>query len=609
MSDLVFSVKNIFSTDSKEGALGQQETEKFYIAPYQRGYKWASDNENAPVWLLMTDLLDAFYGNEKEYYLQYITVKKSQLNGTSVLEVIDGQQRLTTLTLLFAVLSSRFDNKELTISNNKLSYKVRPTVDKFFNAFIYNGVEELFKLEWNDFKRKYPEYDEQDIFFLFEAIKRINLELPEDKTLEKFESFVKDNVLIILNNIEKGNISSERIFSNLNTNKVELTSVELIKGLLLTKTAREKKNNDEAPQYREILETRAAIGRQWDEMANWAECREIKEFYFNQFVDPIEGILTLVALSYNYKIKQSKESQYPLFNFYQKLLNRNKVTASLLFAEVREFYNVLRDWKNNEIIYNLLGFLLFNGKTPLQFEDITSLIRQKTDDVEKELSTKVLELFPEDVTTLAYGDDNDVIQLMLLAISVFGNDQHFDFINFANNDWSLEHIFPQNPEKLSDTLGKSDLELIISLRKNKWKKKGVNYLLGKYQEKEDAKKKIEVLAKKLKQESCEVNSEEKEILYELIETKNLNQLGNMALLTGKVNTSVGNGMFDTKRFKIVKKVSDGEFVPKHTYDVFSKLLSENLNPNLTVWTDKDIEVHSQWLANKILEIKSELHYE
>ncbi|WP_319231103.1 DUF262 domain-containing protein [Draconibacterium orientale] len=609
MSDLVFAVKNIFSTDSKFGALGQQEVEKFYIAPYQRGYKWASDNENAPVWVLMTDLLDAFRGDEKEYFLQYITVKKNQLNGTSVLEVIDGQQRLTTLTLLFSVLASRKDNKEPAITDNKLSYKVRPIVDKFFRNFVYKEVKELFDMEWIDFTNEYPEYNEQDIFFLFEAIKRINLELSSDDILMKFETFVTENVKIILNNIDKGNISSERIFSNLNTNKVDLTGVELIKGLLLTKTAREVKHDNEIPHYKEILETRAAIGRQWDEMTNWAEGKRIKKFYFTQYSEPIEGILTLVALSHNYKEKQSKGSQYPLFNFYQRLLNRDHLTASDLFGEIREFYNVLRDWQTNKRLYNLLGFLFFNGRIDFKFEELSDLIRKKTNEVEKVLSTKVLELLPDDSSTLEYGVDNDAIQRVLLAISVFGNDQYFDYVNFAQNDWSLEHVFPQNPEKISDTLQHNDIKLIKSLKKENWKKEGARYLRSINFEKEDAETKIEQLFQKLKQETCEVDSIEKEIIYELIETTQLNKLGNMALLTGKVNTSVGNGMFDAKRFKIVKMVSKGEFVPKHTYDVFSKLLSEDFNPNLTVWTENDIEVHTKWIVNKVREIKSELSYE
>ena len=71
----------------------------------------------------------------------------------------------------------------------------------------------------------------------------------------------------------------------------------------------------------------------------------------------------------------------------------------------------------------------------------------------------------------------------------------------------------------------------------------------------------------------------------------------MALLTRADNSSNGNSMFDAKRKNIVKRISDGCFVPKHTYDVFSKLLSAKMNSDLTVWSEQDMIAHEEWIQH------------
>ena len=90
-SELICSVKDIFTT---------LRGEKYYEIPsYQRGYKWTRDNVNR-----LLDDINHFEQKEDSFYcLQHITIvnntdKKDRLN------VIDGQQRLTTLYILFTTV-------------------------------------------------------------------------------------------------------------------------------------------------------------------------------------------------------------------------------------------------------------------------------------------------------------------------------------------------------------------------------------------------------------------------------------------------------------------------------------------------------------------------
>ena len=129
---MIFTIKNIFNTANAEGVLAQNGATQYYIAPYQRGYKWGATNPNDAVCILMKDIIDASENSSSEYYLQFITTKVSEVNNQKVLEVIDGQQRLTTLTILLSVLAYRKQDNSLAASNNLLSYEVRPKVTEFF---------------------------------------------------------------------------------------------------------------------------------------------------------------------------------------------------------------------------------------------------------------------------------------------------------------------------------------------------------------------------------------------------------------------------------------------------------------------------------------------
>ena len=124
MGKLLYTVKEIFSSDSQDGCLGINEADGYYIAPYQRGYKWQSSEEwtaSDQVNTLLRDVYDAWKRNQDStYYLQFITVKRTLETGRRVLEVIDGQQRLTTLSILAAVLKNDFNLNDF--AGNSIDY-------------------------------------------------------------------------------------------------------------------------------------------------------------------------------------------------------------------------------------------------------------------------------------------------------------------------------------------------------------------------------------------------------------------------------------------------------------------------------------------------------
>ena len=82
----------------------QSEWLRFYVPAYQRGYRWSAEQ----VEQLIDDLIEFKTRKENNsqafYCLQPLVVKPVNQDGIESLEVIDGQQRLTTILIILQVL-------------------------------------------------------------------------------------------------------------------------------------------------------------------------------------------------------------------------------------------------------------------------------------------------------------------------------------------------------------------------------------------------------------------------------------------------------------------------------------------------------------------------
>ncbi|MGZ6553178.1 MAG: DUF262 domain-containing protein, partial [Bacteroidia bacterium] len=112
MGQLLYTVEEVF-----KNYLSLNGKNKFNIPEYQRGYKW-SENQ---VKQLLTDIKEFDSNGEEDlfYCLQNITLVANVDNNEPVFNIVDGQQRLTTLCLLLSYLG------EQQIALNKIKYSVR----------------------------------------------------------------------------------------------------------------------------------------------------------------------------------------------------------------------------------------------------------------------------------------------------------------------------------------------------------------------------------------------------------------------------------------------------------------------------------------------------
>ncbi len=147
---------------------------EFHIPGYQRPYAWTEEETN----LLFDDLFD-FFQNEKtdNYFLGSIVLIKDE--NQMYADVVDGQQRLTTLAILFSAMAYSFqDTEKQTVCKNYLQEKgnefegipakprlfLREFDQDFFSKYIQNlNLDELFKLDSENLKTEAQKHIQKNV--------------------------------------------------------------------------------------------------------------------------------------------------------------------------------------------------------------------------------------------------------------------------------------------------------------------------------------------------------------------------------------------------------------------------------------------------------------
>ncbi len=209
---------------------GQQH---FMIPLFQRTYSWNRKNCES----LWKDIVEVYEGRMEEQHFLGSIVTKSQdatPEGVSPFLVIDGQQRLTTLTLLLAAFRdfARSEAPQLADKIHRLyltnefasdvhGYKLLPTQAdrKVYRAIIDGTVEEDPKLPWSRTKEAY------DYFRDRVANTRVDEESIDLKKLEQVVVMGLEIVSITLDDSD----NEYRIFESLNATGAPLTQSDLLR--------------------------------------------------------------------------------------------------------------------------------------------------------------------------------------------------------------------------------------------------------------------------------------------------------------------------------------------------------------------------------------------
>uniref|UniRef100_UPI004047D86D DUF262 domain-containing protein n=2 Tax=Yoonia sp. TaxID=2212373 RepID=UPI004047D86D len=252
--------------EAAERTISQILTEqiRYEIPAYQRPYSWEKGN----VEQLLDDVWEAYEANDEEYFIgSLITIEREK--GRHY-EVVDGQQRLTTLNLIFSRLRDAVDEP----AKSELGRRVLPR-----NALT--GEEETPRLTLRQrdqgFFRKYvlsgeiiPDAVQKDIVKEQDAPKqRIveNLEAidaftarQDQKTLKLFANYLLSRVYVVFVTTASWQ-SAYRLFNVLNARGMALSNADLIKNMLFARLGGDAARSGELDEAWLELEEQIGIER------------------------------------------------------------------------------------------------------------------------------------------------------------------------------------------------------------------------------------------------------------------------------------------------------------------------------------------------------------
>ena len=291
----------------------------FNIPSYQRGYRW-SETE-------VVRLLDDIYQNgKKNYCLQPVVVRKKE----DQYELIDGQQRLTTLYLIYKYMKNVnpfFNEPAFT-----LSYQTRDQSEEFLKTLDMTKQD-----------------DNIDFWFIAKAYNTIKEWFEQDlqiRVMHIFE-YLKEDVKIIWYEVGESE-DAISLFTRLNIGKIPLTSAELVKAMFLSR--------DNAENMRR--EKQEEISLQWDGIERELHNESLWFFLTNsvkgEYQTRIDLVLDLIAG----KDESTREKYYTFFRFDEL---RKEVSLDDIWKKIYQTFLTLKGWYEDHDLYHRIGYLITSG--------------------------------------------------------------------------------------------------------------------------------------------------------------------------------------------------------------------------------------------------------
>lgn len=518
--------------------------EKYRIPKYQRGYRWTEDN----VKKLLEDIYEGrlykpgkddclnensayniFYSiafdMHKETFIfsipkcSYCIQPLVVMEAGGVYDVIDGQQRLTTIAIIRAALKrsletliSKNSQEVLTLVRKEtvgISYESRQT-SKDFLQYLY-GMEEKPQGENIDYDHMQQAFNVSKDFF-DERLKKFE----DDKVRKKYADYLDDvlckNTQFIWYEV-KDHADPQKVFANFNTGKIELTNAELIKALFMNPS----NYNSSVVKDKQIV-----ISEKWDEIENKLHEPEFWAFvpHINQYETASKQYSTRIDVIFDFLImdqwlethqdkcvedyircRNLKSSDKYIFNEVEswinsKLSNSSETEAVMeqCWRRIGKIFSGLKElYSGDSRIYNTAGLYINlcnrkpenvdeyeedNYDTYLyvyhELSNVLNLPRDEREDALKKLVRyKVFQKGSDIERTIKgirynEGKPSDIIKVLLvyniaLLSSSKGTGERFNFLENARNKWEREHIFASNVktgvniEGLQDTLDCSEV--------------------------------------------------------------------------------------------------------------------------------------------------------
>lgn len=524
----------------------------FFIPSYQRGYRWGTDEVNR--------LLDDVYANgTKNYCLQPVVVRK---DGERY-ELIDGQQRLTTLYLIYRYMHNS-SGGFLDEPKFSLKYETREKSEDFLSSV--------------DLSRKDDNIDFWFICNAYETIEKWFADKDKKSTLTNINKFFDENVKIIWYEVGEHE-DAIALFTRLNIGKIPLTSAELVKAMFLSRDNNESMNKEKQEE----------IALQWDTIEKELHNDSLWYFLTNRVNLNYQTRIDLILDLISDKPTNNKDKYYTFF-FFDKLKKNGSFDE--IWKRIQHTFLILKDWYENHDLYHKIGYLIASGNNTLI--EIFKLSQGKTkNEFKAELDTYICNSIKieSNYADLSYEKTEDykkISRLLLLfnvesVCQIDGQTQRFPFNQFKYQNsgrvmWSLEHIHAQQSKGMQ--------------KQEQWKE-WLKLHLDSVETVDNNTTLIEEMQHaidKPKLERHEFEAIQEKVISVLSvqgNTEYLHSIANLALLNTADNAALNNSTFDVKRNSIVDMDKAGQYIPFCTKMVFLKYYTPSAKNQLHFWGQAD----------------------
>ena len=630
------------SEDERKFLLQDLETEgsklNFIIEPYQRGFRWdAKDN----VRKLLEDLFAYSESKGKDFFsktslnssksfddkfdfycLQTLTVKDL---GSKSWEVIDGQQRLTCIFLIYTVLSSfcgpvtcpydityRREEIELSLSNRIYNYIKSvsggeiPTRD----ILLTSELTEESKKQWfeqfaADVKDKFVNEDNFggsyviDSYYIRTAIEEILDFVCDGKEIDQINCLlncIKRNVYFLWYVVPESNeLSSVDVFMKINSGAIPLTNAELIKSLVL----RSDNQNIQQKSY------------QWEEIERGLGENELWAFISGEYKTDTRIDLLLDVYARKEKGDDatckdtSSNNPYALFDWYNAYSKKTPDFSDRILKGIRDIFDRTKEWYDDVEIYHYIGLLTLYQKLGFRYNRNYKSQQQMLSDslleAEKVPSKKDFVQKLKNYVLLCLKDDlknkpqPEHIYLLIEDSDKYNN----DFLTYSDEKKRIEAILwlfnVYETNESADNKKQSKYKKYICRRfpfsealSGSW---SLEHIFPQHPDEADEKEKkqYEQYVEKLA-DNCLLEDD-------------IHYIKNLALLKKDLNTSLQNDTLYKKRERLIQEIGNGAFVPCATVNAFMlyyniKYLpdaqnSSEIDHNWRYWTVKDADAYQR----------------
>lgn len=467
----------------------------FSIPVYQRDYNW----QEKQCQRLFKDILQTGK-NEKvsSYFLGSIVYIHDGIYGVGEKEfhVIDGQQRMTTLTLLFLAIYFKLKGTILAKDADKIynQYVVNPYSEKEIKLKLLPPEENLYILN----KISHNKFNELEVFqdrnmlknYLFFEKELENLSFDDMKHLSNgIEKLIYIDIAL-----EKGKDDPQKIFESLNSTGLDLSQGDLIRNYILMDLERGEQNriykeiwipienNCKVSDGSEITSYVSDFIRDYltlktEKISSKPKVFETFKAYYEKENDEKLEDMKKYSEAYSYIIKPSLEKDRDIQREldYLKSLDKTVINTFLI--------GILKDYKDNVLekdeLVNMLILLQsylwrrYITEKPTNalnkiFQGMYGKISRSGNYYENLVDVLMAEDFPTDEeleSALKLKNVYKDKEKLNYVFKKLENYNHNELIDFENEKITIEHIFPQKPNKAwKENYSDNELEQMISFK-------------------------------------------------------------------------------------------------------------------------------------------------